>query len=90
MIASHDVLDELEAKTLRHLDSVDFLTPMKQLDDVLDAMLEVPTWERHSDTHFARDAAVAVDRLVLHTHRLLERLHTLSEHVHGCQLPKVL
>ena len=90
MITSPEMLDELEAKALRHLDSVDFLTPMRQLDGVLDALLEVPTWERRGDTDFARDAAVAVDRLVHHTQRLVQRLHTLSEHVQGCQLPKML
>ena len=57
IFASNEQLKALEAQALHHLQSVDLTTPMKQLDAVLEALIEVPTKERRSDTDFARQAS---------------------------------
>lgn len=90
MYASDNPTKCLEDNALHHLDSVDLLTPMRQLDDVMSALIEVPTRERRSDTEFARQVSVAVDMLILRTHRLVDRVHLLTEHVNGSMAPKML
>jgi hypothetical protein len=57
---------------------------MRQLHEVLAALIEVPTKERCADTDFARQASAALDMLSAHTHRLSAFVHTLAEHVNGC------
>jgi len=81
MDTSNEQLKALEAQALQHLQSVDLITPMKQLDAVLEALIEVPTKERRSDTDFARQASVALDVLIRHTQRLSVCVDTLTEHV---------
>ena len=89
MLEPNNTLKALQATALHHLDSVDLLTPMRQLDEVLAALIEVPTRERRTDTEFAQQAALSVDILIRHTHRLLDRVHTLTEHVSGSLALKV-
>jgi hypothetical protein len=54
---------------------------MKQLDTVLQALIDIPTRERRSDTDFARQAAVALALLGEHARQLSACVRTLSEHV---------
>lgn len=89
MYRSNTPSKALEDNALHHLDRVDLLTPMRQLDDVLSALIEVPTNLRRSDTEFARHAAVSVDMLIHHTRRLLDRVYMLTEHVSGSLAPKM-
>jgi hypothetical protein len=89
MYTANEQLKALKAQALQHLQSVDLITPMKQLDAVLEALIEVPTKERRSDTDFARQAAVALDMLVRHTHRLLVCVDTLTEHVRCAPVPVI-
>jgi hypothetical protein len=74
-------LHVLEAQALQHLHSVDLTTPMEQLVAVFEALIEVPTKERLSDTAFTRQAAVALEALRDRTRNLVTLVHVLSEHV---------
>jgi hypothetical protein len=76
-------LKALEETALLHIQSVDLFTPMKQLDVVLQALIDIPTAERRADTDFTRQAAVALDMLSAHARQLCACVRTLSEHVHG-------
>jgi hypothetical protein len=74
-------LQVLEETALLHIQSVDLCTPMKQLDAVWQALIDIPTRERRADTDFARQAAVALAMLGEHARQLSACVHTLSEHV---------
>ena len=74
-------LQVLEETALLHIQSVDLCTPMKQLDAVWQALIDIPTRERRADTDFARQAAVALAMLGEHARQLSAYVHTLSEHV---------
>jgi hypothetical protein len=87
MYAAVQPLQVLEAQALYHLQSVDLATPMEQLHAVFDALIEVPTRERRSDTAFTRQAAVALDTLLERTQTLAALVHLLTEHVSGTALP---
>jgi hypothetical protein len=87
MSTSHEQLKALEAQALQHLQSVDLTTPMQQLDAVLEALIEVPTRERRTNTDFARQASVALDVLVQYTQRLSACVYTLTEHVGSTAAP---
>jgi hypothetical protein len=52
----------------------------------LQALIDIPTRERRSDTDFARQAAVALAMLGEHARQLSACVHTLSEHV-LCPVP---
>jgi hypothetical protein len=84
MFATNERLRMLEKNALHHIESVDLATPMQQLHDVLEALIEVPTGQRRSDTEFARQASIALDILARHTQRLSAFVYTLTEHVEGC------
>jgi hypothetical protein len=81
MLTSNQQLRALEAQALHCLDRVDLATPMQQLHDVLEALIEVPTGQRRSDTEFARQAAAALDMIVDRTERLAAFVYTLTEHI---------
>ena len=82
MFRTDSNLQALEDDALSHLQSVDFTTPIKQLDDVFAALIEVPTTERRADTDFAYQARAALDMLVNHTNQLAALVWTLGEYVH--------
>lgn len=81
MFGPNETLKALQDQALHHLQSVDFTTPMQQLDDVLEALIEVPTTQRRSDTDFARQAHAALDLLIYRARKLTRVVHTLTEHV---------
>ncbi len=81
MLSLHANLQALEDNALSHLQSVDFTTPMKQLDEVFTALIEVPTTERRSDSDFAYQARAALDMLVNHTRQLAVLVQTVADHV---------
>jgi hypothetical protein len=81
MFTTETQLQALEETALLHIQSVDLFTPMKQLDVVLQALIDIPTTERRADTAFARQAAVALEMLHAHARQLSACVQTLSEHV---------
>ena len=81
MFTTETQLKALEETALLHIQTVDLFTPMKQLDVVLQALIDIPTTERRADTAFARQAAVALDMLRAHASQLSACVQTLSEHV---------
>ena len=81
MLSRHPNLQALEDQALSHLQSVDFTTPMKQLDEVFATLIEVPTTERRSDSDFAHQARAALDMLVNHTRQLAVLLQTVADQV---------
>ena len=81
MFTTETQLKALEETALLHIQSVDLFTPMKQLDVVLQALIDIPTTERRADTAFARQATVALEMLRTHAHQLSACVQTLSEHV---------
>jgi hypothetical protein len=88
MYAAMQPLQVLEAQALQHLQSVDLATPMEQLHVVFEALIEVPTRERRSDTAFTRQAAVALDTLLERTQKLCALVRLLTEHVGDTALPE--
>lgn len=81
MFTNDTSLQVLEETVLHHIQSVDLFTPMRQLDAILQALLDIPTTERRADTDFSRQAAVALDMLSAHARQLAGCVRTLSEHV---------
>jgi hypothetical protein len=80
-------LQTLEAQALQLLHSVDLATPLEQLHMVFEALLEVPTTERRSDTAFARQASGALEVLLERLHKLLALGCVLTEHVGSTMVP---
>lgn len=87
MSTSTESLRRLENQALQHLRSVDLALPMAQLQAVLEALLEVPTHTRRSDTAFARQAMGALDILLEHTRKLSAFVDLLTDHVGTTMIP---
>ncbi len=71
----------LEDEAIHYLQQVDVNTALRQLDNVFEALIQVPTKERRSDTEFTRRAKVELDILVHQINKLSAYVHSLSEHV---------
>jgi hypothetical protein len=71
----------LEDEAIHHLQHVDVNTALRQLDSVFEALIQVPTKERRSDTEFTRRAKVELDILVHQINTLSTYVHSLCEHV---------
>jgi hypothetical protein len=86
MFTAETELRVLEESALQCIQSVDLFTPMKQLDVVLQALIDIPTTERRADTVFARQATVALETLDEHARQLSACVRMLSEHL-LCPVP---
>lgn len=86
----HDLsktLITLEEEAIQHLQRVDVNTALSQLDNVFEALIQVPTKERRSDTEFTRRAKVELDILMHQINKLSAYVHSLNEHVGTPRLP---
>jgi hypothetical protein len=71
----------LEDDAIQHLQRVDVNAALRQLDQVFEALIQVPTKERRSDTEFTRRAKIELDILKHQTNKLSAFVHSLSEHI---------
>ena len=81
MYDTHKTLMSLEDDALQHLQRVDVNTAIRQLDYVFEALIQVPTKTRRTDTEFTRRAKVELDVLIHQTNKLSAYIHSLSEHI---------
>ena len=77
----------LEEEAIHQLQRVDVNAALRQLDNVFEALIQVPTKERRSDTDFTRRARVELDILSHQINKLSAYVHCLSEHVGTPRLP---
>lgn len=71
----------LENDAIQHLQHVDVNTALRQLDQVFEALIQIPTKERRSDTEFTRRAKIELDILMHQTNKLSAFVHSLSEYI---------
>ena len=71
----------LENDAIQHLQRVDVNAALRQLDQVFESLIEVPTKERRSNTEFTRRAKIELDILMHQTNKLSAFVHSLSEHI---------
>lgn len=71
----------LENDAIQHLQRVDVNTALRQLDHVFEALIQVPTRERRTNTEFTRRVKVELDLLMHQTNKLSAFVHSLREHI---------
>lgn len=71
----------LENDAIQHLQRVDINTALRQLEQVFEALIQVPTKERRSNTEFTRRAKIELDLLMHQSNKLSALVHSLSEHI---------
>ena len=81
MLAPHRQLTSLEQTALGKIREVALQTPMRQVGEVLDVLLDVPTALRHADTPFSNQALAALQTLRAEIQSLCMAVDTLAEHV---------
>lgn len=74
-------LASLEQTALSKIDAVDLKTPMQQVGQVLEALLDVPTTVRGANTAFSNQALAALQTLLAEMHRLYAAVDTMTQHV---------
>lgn len=80
----HDIrktLLALENDAIQHLQRVDVNTALRQLDQVFEALIQVPTKERRTNTEFTRRAKIEIDILMHQTNKLSAFVHSLNDHI---------
>ena len=82
MMAHRDPLTQLEDTALAQLQDVDLMTPMRQICLGLEALLDVPTTVRASNSAFSDQAAAVLKVLSDDIERLCDAVKALNEHVH--------
>jgi len=86
MLAHRDQLTHVERTALAQLLDVDLMTPMQQIRLGLEALIDVPTTARSTNSVFSDQAAAVLEVLSRDAERLREAVHTLTEHVHRTSL----
>ena len=81
MHSPEKTLAALEDDAIRYLQHVDVNSALRQLDHVFEALIQVPTKERRSDTEFTRRAKIELDILLHQTNKLSAFVHSLCEHI---------
>jgi hypothetical protein len=81
MLTLQQQLAGLEQTALSKIDAVDLKTPMQQVGQVLEALLDVPTTVRGANTAFSNQALAALQMLLAETHRLYAAVATMTQHV---------
>ena len=71
----------LENDAIQHLQRVDVTSAVRQLERVFEALIQVPTFERRSNTEFSRRAKIELDILLHQTNKLSAFVHSLCEHI---------
>ena len=81
MRSQPDALAHLEAAALTELQQVDLQTPMQQMRQALEALLDVPTTARAANAPFSQQAEAALVGLTEDARQLCEVAQTLMTHV---------
>jgi hypothetical protein len=81
MLTLQQQLAGLEQTALSKINAVDLKTPMQQVGQVLEALLDVPTTARGAHTVFSNQALAALQTLLAETHRLSMAVATMTQHV---------
>ena len=81
MSAQHEQLANLETTALAHLQDVDLHTPMEQIRYGLEALLDIPTTARCTNTAFSRQAEMAINSLIGEATHLYAFAQSLMAHV---------
>ncbi len=81
MAPQHEELIRLQATALAQLQHVDLHTPMQQIRQVLDALLDVPTSARAANTAFSQQTSALLTVLMCDTQQLCTAIHNVMEHV---------
>lgn len=87
MLASQKQLASFEQKALSKIREVDLKTPMQQVGQVLEALLDVPTTVRCANTTFSNQTLAALQTLLAEMHRLCAAVDTVAEHVRRSPAP---
>jgi light-regulated signal transduction histidine kinase (bacteriophytochrome) len=74
-------LATLEQTALTRIWQVDLKTPMQQVHQVLEALLDVPTVARHADSTLSPQTQAALDTLLTETRRLSAVIDTLTQYI---------
>jgi hypothetical protein len=82
VLATQTQLVSLEQTALNKIREVDLKTPMQQVAQVFEALLDVPTTARRANTAFSAQALAALQTLLAEMHRLCAVVDTMTEHVH--------
>jgi hypothetical protein len=81
MYETPKTLVALENDAIQHLQRVDVNAALKQLDQVFEALIQVPTKERRSNCEFTRRAKIELDILLHQTNKLSAFVHSLCEFI---------
>lgn len=80
-LSQHDQLAGLEKRALSQLKEIDLMTPMRQIRHGLDALLDIPTTVRASNTTFSQQALTEIVALAGEAQQLSLAVQGLMEHV---------
>ena len=83
-------LATLEQTVLTRIWQVDLKTPVQQVNQVFEALLDVPTVARQADSPFCQQTQAALHTLMAETHRLSAVIDTLTQYVSRCHTPSVV